>query len=187
MVPEIAQVNPHTAFLQLFSCSNARWVEEGCLGHWYLFGTDYGLLISGAAKTGSMLEFEEFYGPLAAGLNFGEAFREWWNYEAQGGFSSWEIAWFYGNALLGDPTLKPLASDMGIGSHLSGQQYSEYEQISSSSFSDCFPDAASNNDTPRRTVATWLSGENGRLDIAARLYEEGSGWGPVIYVDADEY
>ncbi len=67
MAPEIAQVNPRTAFLQLFSCSNARWVEEGCLGNWYLFGTDYGLLVTGAAKTGSMLDFEEYYGPLAAG------------------------------------------------------------------------------------------------------------------------
>lgn len=188
MAPEIAQVNPHTAFLQLFSCSNARWVEEGCLGNWYLYGTDYGLLISGAAKTGSMLDFEEFYSPLAAGLTFGEAFREWWNYEAQGGFSPNERAWFYGNALLGDPTLKPLSSDMGSGTHLTSEpRYSDYDQISSSVYSDCFPAVASNNDTPRCTVAAWLSGENGRLDIAARLYEEGSGWGPVSYVDEDEY
>ncbi len=188
MAPEIAQTNPHTAFLQLFSCSNARWVEEGCLGNWYLFGTDYGLLISGAAKTGSMLDFEEFYNPLASGLTFGQAFREWWNYEAQGGFSSYQRAWFYGNALLGDPTLKPLSSDMGNGSLLpAGAGYSEYEHISSSGYSDCFPDVASSNTVPERTVAAWLSGENGRLDIAARLYEDGSGWGPVMYVDADEY
>ncbi len=188
MAPEIAQVNPRTAFLQLFSCSNARWVEEGCLGNWYLFGTDYGLLVTGAAKTGSMLDFEEYYGPLAAGLTFGEAFREWWEYEAQGGFSGNERAWFYGNALLGDPTLSPLAGSMRSESHtVIGQRFAEYEQISTSGFSDCFPAAASSNFTPRRTIATWLSGENGRLDIAARLYEEGAGWGPVIYVDSDEY
>ena len=188
MAPEIAQVNPRTAFLQLFSCSNARWIEEGCLGNWYLFGTDYGLLVTGAAKTGSMLDFEEYYGPLAAGLTFGEAFREWWEYEAQGGFSGNERAWFYGNALLGDPTLKPLAGSMRTQSHAAaGQRFTEYEHISTSSFSDCFPSAASSNYTPRRTVAAWLSGENGRLDIAARLYEEGTGWGPVIYVDSDEY
>ncbi len=188
MAPEIAQVNPHTAFLQLFSCSNARWVEEGCLGNWYLFGTDYGLLVTGAAKTGSMLDFEEYYDPLAAGLTFGEAFREWWEYQALGGFSSSERAWFYGNALLGDPTLKPLAGSMDIGSHTVMEQwFTEYEQVSTSGFSDCFPAAASSNGTPRRTVTAWLSGENGRLDIAARLYEEGSGWGPVIYVDSDEY
>ncbi|MCD4702421.1 MAG: hypothetical protein K8S24_11250, partial [Candidatus Aegiribacteria sp.] len=188
MAPEIAQVNPRTAFLQLFSCSNARWVEEGCLGNWYLFGTDYGLLVTGSAKTGSMLDFEEYYGPLAAGLTFGEAFREWWEYEALGGFSSSERAWFYGNALLGDPTLKPLTGSMDIGSHtVMGQRFTEYEQVSTSGFSDCFPSAASNSGAPRRTVAAWLSGENGRLDIAARLYEDGSGWGPVIYVDSDEY
>jgi len=188
MAPEIAQVNPRTAFLQLVSCSNARWVEEGCLGNWYLFGTDYGLLVTGAAKTGSMLDFEEYYGPLAEGLTFGEAFREWWEYEALGGFSASERAWFYGNALLGDPTLKPLAGSFGIRSQpVMGQQFIEYEQVSTSGFSDCFPTAASSSYTPRRTVVAWLSGENGRLDIAARLFEEGAGWGPVIYVDSDEY
>ena len=188
MAPEIAQVNPRTAFLQLFSCSNARWVEEGCLGNWYLFGTDYGLLVTGAAKTGSMLDFEEYYGPLAAGLTFGEAFREWWEYEAQGGFSSYERAWFYGNALLGDPTLKPLAGSLRTESYPDpGQRFTEYEYISTSGFSDCFPAAASSDFAPRRTIAAWLSGENGRLDVAARLYEEGTGWGPVIYVDSDEY
>jgi len=188
MAPEIAQVNPRTAFLQLFSCSNARWVEEGCLGNWYLFGTDYGLLVSGAAKTGSMLDFEEFYDPLASGLTFGEAFREWWDYQAQGGFSASERAWFYGNALLGDATLKPLASRAGSQGFSSFEQLTEvYDQVSTSGFSDCYPAVASNASAPGRTVAAWLSGENGRLDIAARLYEEGSGWGPVIYVDEDEY
>jgi hypothetical protein len=188
MAPEISQVNPRTAFLQLFSCSNARWVEEGCLGNWYLFGTDYALLVSGAAKTGSMLDFEEFYGPVASGLTFGEAFREWWNYEAQGGFSGDERAWFYGNALLGDPTLRPMSGGLRTASHsIAGQQLDDYEQISTSIYSDCFPAASSNDDSPRKTVSTWLTGENGRLDIAARLYEEGSGWGPVTIVDADEY
>ncbi len=188
MAPEIAEVNPRTAFFQLFSCSNARWVEEGCLGNWYLYGTDYGLLVSGAAKTGSMLDFEEFYSPLASGLTFGEAFREWWNFQAQGGFSSYERAWFYGNALLGDPTLKPLAGSVRTaGGPAAGQPFAQYEQISTSSFSDCFPAVASNSGSPRRTVAAWLSGENGRLDIASRIYEEGSGWSPVMYVDADEY
>ncbi|MCP4646255.1 MAG: hypothetical protein GY852_00780, partial [bacterium] len=145
MAPEIAQVNPNTAFLQLFSCSNARWTETGCLGNWYLFGTDMGLLISGAAKTGSMLDFEYFYNPVGSGSTFGEAFRTWWQYEAQGGFSADERAWFYGNALLGDPTLKPVgASSLNAGVE---SEYSSTDvfSVSTSSHSDCFPAADIHN------------------------------------------
>lgn len=185
MAPEIAQVNPNTAFLQLFSCSNARWVESGCLGNWYLFGTDTGLLISGAAKTGSMLDFEEFYNPVGSGSCFGEAFRDWWAYEASGGFSSYEKAWFYGNALLGDPTLKPrsaLAVNSGV--HRVSESTDGFA-VSTSSYSDCFPDAASYGDI---TAVAWLTGENGRLDIAARFHDDSSdSWSQVYIVDADEY
>jgi len=187
MAPEISQVNPRTAFLQLFSCSNARWVEEGCLGNWYLFGTEYGLLVTGAAKTGSMLDFEEYYQPVSTGMNFGEAFREWWEYQAQGGFSAYERSWFYGNALLGDPTLVPLAGGgMGAEMFLSGTDAGSLK-LSTSSYSDCYPAAGSRSDPSVQTVVAWLSGENGRLDIAARVYDESTGWGSVIYVDPDEY
>ena len=188
MAPEISEVNPRTAFYQLFSCSNARWVEQGCLGNWYLFGTDYGLLITGAAKTGSMLDFEEYYGPLASGSSFGEAFRDWWEYQAQGGFSADERAWFYGNALLGDPTLRPMVgSGATAADRLAAEISAAAQQVSTSSYSDCHPDAATGSGAPGQSVAAWVSGENGRLDVAARLYEEGAGWGSVIYVDPDEY
>jgi len=185
MAPEIAQVNPNTAFLQLFSCSNARWIETGCLGNWYLFGTDMGLLVSGAAKTGSMLDFEHFYNPVGLGSTFGEAFRDWWEYEAQGGFSSSERAWFYGNALLGDPTLKPVG-----GSVLNaGLEYevnsSDAFSVSTSSHSDCFPAVDTNGNI---TAIAWLTGQNGRLDVAARFYDDAAdSWSQVYIVDADEY
>lgn len=185
IAPEIAQVNPNTAFLQLFSCSNARWVETGCLGNWYLFGTDSGLLVCGAAKTGSMLDFEYFYQPIGSGSCFGEAFRDWWEYQAQGGFSSSERAWFYGNALLGDPTLKPLSSTgsfCGTPQEASG---TDGFQVSASVHSDCFPDAAWHDGI---TAVAWLTGENGRLDIAARFHDDaGDSWSQVYIVDADEY
>ena len=185
MAPEIAQVNPNTAFLQLFSCSNARWTETGCLGNWYLFGTDMGLLISGAAKTGSMLDFEYFYNPVGSGSTFGEAFRDWWEYEAQGGFSSTERAWFYGNALLGDPTLKPtgaMAVNAGVG-HSS--RPTDVFPVSTSSKSDCFPAVDTHESI---TAIAWLTGENGRLDVASRFYDDSSdSWSQVYVVDADEY
>lgn len=188
MAPEIAEVNPRSAFYQLFSCSNARWVEEGCLGNWYLYGTDYGLLVTGAAKTGSMLDFEEYYGPLGTGMTFGESFREWWTYEAQGGFSEYERAWFYGNALLGDPTLKPVSGGMApLGQYCYGPSQADLTQLSTSPYSDCHPSVSEAPGSPRRVVAAWLSGHNGRLDVAASLYDEETGWGQVVYVDSDEY
>ena len=185
MAPEIAQVNPSTAFAQLFSCSNARWVETGCLGNWYLFGTDTGLLVSGAAKTGSMLDFEYFYSPLGSGSCFGEAFRDWWEYEAAGGFSSDERAWFYGNALLGDPTLKPVSSSFSSGNLQPDLEQTDGFQVSTSMHSDCYPDADTWEGT---TAVVWLTGENGRLDVAARFHDDnGDSWSQVYIVDADEY
>ncbi len=185
MAPEIAQVNPNTAFLQLFSCSNARWTETGCLGNWYLFGTDMGLLISGAAKTGSMLDFEYFYNPVATGSTFGEAFRDWWEYEAQGGFSPDERAWFYGNALLGDPTLKPVGSSILNAGLEHGQSPTDAFAVSTSSASDCYPAVDTHNNI---TAVAWLTGENGRLDVAARFFDNSSdSWSQVYIVDEDEY
>ncbi len=184
MAPEISVADPHTAFYQLFSCSNARWVESGCLGNWYLFGTSYGLLVCGAAKTGSMLDFEEFYTPLGSGDTFGEAFHAWWLFEAQGGFSGMERAWFYGNALLGDPTLRP----MGVGRTFAGLpgsgEVGSYDRISTSQYSDCHPAAVAGSG--EISTVAWLTGENGRLDIAACIVD-GDSWSQVYYVDSDEY
>lgn len=184
MAPEISALDPQTAFYQLFSCSNARWVESGCLGNWYLFGTSYGLLVCGAAKTGSMLDFEEFYTPLGNGDTFGEAFRTWWQYQAQGGFSGSEKAWFYGNALLGDPTLRPLNGTGASAGLPDPQGYRSYDRISTSERSDCHPAAAAG--PGNLTVVAWLTGENGRLDVAARLVD-GDSWSQVYYIDPDEY
>ena len=184
MAPEISALAPQTAFYQLFSCSNARWVESGCLGNWYIFGTTTGLVVCGAAKTGSMLYFEEFYTPLGTGAAFGEAFRDWWQYVAQGGFSGYERAWFYGNALLGDPTLKPLGGGPTRAAMPGELGFESYDPVSLSQYSDCHPHAAAG--PGGMAVAAWLTGENGRLDIAARVLE-GDSWSQVYYVDSDEY
>jgi hypothetical protein len=79
MAPEISHIDPQTVFVQLFACSNCRWTEPDCLGNWYLFGTGHGLLAFGSTKTGSLLDFEELYTPMAAGSIPGEAFVSWFN------------------------------------------------------------------------------------------------------------
>jgi hypothetical protein len=90
----------------LFACSNARYIETDNMGGWYIYETNYGLLSIGSTKTGSMLEFRDFYYPLAWGYNFGEAFLYWaqLNIETYAGEQS--RAWFYGMCIQGDPTIK---------------------------------------------------------------------------------
>jgi hypothetical protein len=179
MAPEVSQINPQTAFVQLFACSNCRWTEPDCLGNWYLFGTDSGLLAVGSTKTGAMLDFEEFYGPIGAGSIPGAAFRQWFT-----DVGIYDENWHYGCVLLGDPTLMPLSGRRLRSEaipHSGGSR--EYTVVSESSESDCHPAAATAGDI---TCVAWLTGENGRLDLQARCWD-GDSWSQVYTIDADEY
>ncbi len=90
----------------LFACSNARYVETDNMGAWYIFETDYGLVSLGSTKTGSMLCFEDFYGPLGEGASYGEAFLEWAQLDMESCATYESRPWFYGLCLLGDPTIR---------------------------------------------------------------------------------
>ncbi len=101
--------SPNAYFYNLFACSNARFTQSDYMAGWYLFdkqGTSMcnGLAAVGSTKTGSMLAFENFYGPMASGKVIGDAYVDWWK-----GFGSQhelgERRWYYGMVLLGDPTL----------------------------------------------------------------------------------
>lgn len=103
-------INPPDAyFYNLFACSNARFTQPEYMAGWYLFdkrggSNANGLAVVGSTKTGAMLIFENFYGPMSAGMTIGEAFVQWWR--ALG--PTHELAerrWYYGLTLLGDPTL----------------------------------------------------------------------------------
>jgi len=92
---------------------------------WYIFdkpggSRSNGMAAVGSTKTGSMLYFENFYGPMGAGKAIGDAYKSWWN----GLGSSHDLnerRWFYGMALLGDPTINwwsgvvPILRDPGDG------------------------------------------------------------------------
>jgi hypothetical protein len=103
-VSELPGIDPEAFFYNLFACSNARYVDPDYMGGWYTFCQSYGLGAVGSTKTGSMLGFEHFYGPLGEGKNVGEAMRDWWIAFAPGGYTPDEYSWFYGMTLLGDPT-----------------------------------------------------------------------------------
>jgi len=106
----LRDVNPPNAyFYNLFACSNARFTQADYMAGWYIFDKTGGSLCNGLAaagstKTGSMLLFENFYGPMGAGKTIGEAFVDWW--KALGTTHDLgERRWYYGMVLLGDPTL----------------------------------------------------------------------------------
>lgn len=122
---EISSANPVAHFYNLFCCSGANYSNSGnngyLAGH-YVFSQN-GLGALGSTKTGSMLNFADFYTPLGNGNTLGEAFLQWFalNGETGAGNQSESRSWFYGMALIGDPTLgtydnvKPLPpTDLGI-------------------------------------------------------------------------
>lgn len=100
---------PNASFYNLFACSNALFTQPDYMAGWYLFdkaggATCNGLAAVGSTKTGSMLAFENFYGPMGSGKVIGDAFVAWW--KAFGAAHELgERQWYYGMVLLGDPTL----------------------------------------------------------------------------------
>lgn len=106
----LRDVNPPNAYLyNLFACSNARFTQTDYMAGWYVFDKSGGSVCNGLAavgstKTGSMLGFENFYGPMGSGKTIGEAFVDWW--KALGTpHDLGDRRWYYGLTLLGDPTL----------------------------------------------------------------------------------
>jgi hypothetical protein len=109
-------IDPEASFYNLFACSNVRFVENGYCGGCYVFQTTTGLGAIGSAKTGSMLNFQYYYQPLADGAQLGEAFRQWFDAQVGNGCQPWERAWFYGMCYVGDGSLRPRLPQAGIAS-----------------------------------------------------------------------
>ena len=104
---EIEPLPVQALFYNLFACSNARYVENDNMGSWYVLESQYGLLSIGSTKTGAMLNFEDYFGPVSEGDTFGKAFLLWAQENMEEGAGYESRPWFYGMTTLGDPTLKP--------------------------------------------------------------------------------
>jgi hypothetical protein len=188
---EIFTLEPHALFYNLFACSGTRFVEENNSAGWYLFNDAYGLLVVGSTKTGSMLEFYDFYGPIGQqNLSIGDAFKNWFTVWGE---NSWD--WFYGMNILGDPTLKPLGQ-VETPSYRFDSTYchtmTTWEQptvVAPDPESDGFPQIMANTDG--RIWIVWESGRsqtNGRSEIYSAFYDAGvwsdaSVVGPAVYWD----
>jgi hypothetical protein len=182
--------NPPWLFSNLFQCSGTRFFEENYCGGCYIFGPQNGLLTIGSAKVGSMLHFDDFYGPLNTGISVGEAFKQW--------FAQWGItdpSWFYGMCICGDPVLKPKQSDSRFVRYwkrkkphfdvLSG--WSEPEPVDLDPESDGY--VTTTTDGAGRIWAGWVTGRsnsNGRTEICA-AYRLGGFWSSPQIIDPFVY
>ncbi|MEO0252531.1 MAG: hypothetical protein ABIM13_00460 [candidate division WOR-3 bacterium] len=180
---------PHFLFINFFACSAVRFVEHDYLAGCFLFNYDYGILAIGSTKVGSMLYFDDFYGPLGQGQTIGQAFKSWF---IQHGTSS--VEWFYGMSICGDPTLKPRQSfkkdeflypgfNNGKNCLLQQPPSIQIEPVTTHSETDGYPSMTIDNQN--RIWVAWVSGRsttNGRTEIFVR-YRTSSGWSNEQVID----
>jgi len=175
--------NPEFLFLNLFQCSGTRFFEENYAGGSYIFGPTNSLIAIGSDKVGSMLHFDDFYGPLAGGISIGEAFKDW--------FVQWGITdpdWFYGMVICGDPTLKTKQGTKKFNiARKNGQNlnapcsWSNPEPVDTDPETDGYLDVA--KDGQGRIWAAWVTGRsqsNGRTEVCVSNYDNGSWNSPEI-------
>ncbi len=103
----IQNCDPPVLFYNLFSCGPGRFTDDDYLAGSYIFNTSTGLITIASSKSGSMLNFHDFTGPLSEdNKTIGQAMLEW--FQAQAPFELWEQEWYYGLVINGDPTLQLL-------------------------------------------------------------------------------
>ncbi|MGY5858840.1 MAG: hypothetical protein RTU63_05685 [Candidatus Thorarchaeota archaeon] len=104
---QIRNAPPTFNFYNLFCCSGAKWIVSDNLGVTYTFSGSYSLASIGSSKTGSMIDNDDFYGPLGQNATLGESLRDWFS-EALSPTSevgSAYLQWYYGMNIIGDPLL----------------------------------------------------------------------------------
>ncbi|MBN2619514.1 T9SS type A sorting domain-containing protein [candidate division WOR-3 bacterium] len=186
---EVWYANPPFLFLNLFQCSGTRFFEENYCGGCYIFGPQNGLLAIGSAKVGSMLHFDDFYGPLDTGISIGEAYKEW--------CTQWGITdpeWFYGMCICGDPLLKPKQPRNIYARPWKNPRvinptvlWSDPEPVDLDEETDGY--VTTTTDGSGRIWAAWVTGRSnnyGRTEICAASRFNGS-WSTPQIIDAFEY
>jgi len=107
---DVESIDPHVLFYNLATCDAAYYLFPDYIGGSYIFTNTYGLLVVSSTKLGAMLNYNDFYGPVAEGKCIGQAFKEW--FEKNGEIYPF---FYYGLTLLGDPTLRaPRVCDVAV-------------------------------------------------------------------------
>ncbi|SFB70325.1 hypothetical protein [Tropicimonas isoalkanivorans] len=107
---ELVAFNPQPAFINLFNCSSANYTAASNLAATYTMLSDGVLNTIGSTKTGSMLNFADFYQPQVSGATLGQAFLAWFDMYAaatDAPAEDWALDWFNGMTMHGDPTMGP--------------------------------------------------------------------------------
>ncbi|MDH5684189.1 MAG: hypothetical protein OEZ20_06980 [candidate division WOR-3 bacterium] len=186
---EVYALQPHANFYNLFACSGARFIEENYSAGWDIFNEDWGLLVVGSTKTGSMLNFEDFYTPIGADSCIGDAFKSWFIQNGE-----WSRDWFYGLVILGDPTLKPrhnLINHQRLTQNLlpvNAVSNPLTEIVGADPETDAEPVIAKAPDG--KLWCVWVSGRsttNGRFEIYSSYRTQSSGWSTPIVIGPDLY
>jgi hypothetical protein len=98
---QVKNAPPQSLFMNLFCCSGSDYDAMSNFGAMYMF-SGKGLATIGSTKTGSMLNFGDFYTPLANERSMGEAFLDWSKTTMER-----SREWHYGMSLQGDGLLSP--------------------------------------------------------------------------------
>lgn len=104
---QIRAAPPSFNFYNLFCCSGAKWTIADDLGVTYTFSGSYSLATIGSSKTGSMMDCDEFYGPVGQNLTLGESLKDWFSESLTSASSAGAeyLEWYYGMNIIGDPLL----------------------------------------------------------------------------------
>ncbi len=103
---DIVDSDPKTFFAIIYGCTTCKYTVNNNLGNWYVFTPTYGLAALGSTKSGSQLQYWDFYSSFGQGKTIGESLKDWFSAQMENGFSDQERCCFGGMTLLGDPTLK---------------------------------------------------------------------------------
>ncbi len=104
---QIHNAPPSFNFYNLFCCSGAKWTSANNLGVTYTFSGNYSLASIGSSKTGSMMDCDEFYGPLGQNNTLGQSLEDWFSNALISSSDAGDeyLEWYYGMNIIGDPLL----------------------------------------------------------------------------------
>lgn len=104
---QIHNAPPSFNFYNLFCCSGAEWTYTNNLAVSYTFSGSYSLASIGSSKTGSMMDCDEFYGPLGQNTTLGQSLADWFSNSLTTSSTAGAeyLQWYYGMNIVGDPLL----------------------------------------------------------------------------------
>ena len=108
---QIFNISTNPIGFSLFSCQACNWTfkkfayRQIDICDAYIYNNGNTLFVVGSTKSGGMLETKNFYTPLGEGACVGNAFKHWFIQASGNSHDSYDIHWFYGMCVIGDPLI----------------------------------------------------------------------------------